>query len=160
MEQAAADLRFETAARIKSFIAQVSQLGKGPFRYLRPLEDFAYVAFQPGPYPGSAKVFLIVAGRIEEIAALIASPVHPAELLRPILESAAQLPHRPLQLDEVERIGIVSHHLFSARQTHGVFLPLGNISESALAKAYIDLQRQKQPQETEGEGVMKELQAM
>jgi excinuclease UvrABC nuclease subunit len=160
MEQAADDLRFETAGKIKSFIAQLSQLGKGPFRYLRPLEHFAYVALQPGPRPGSAKVFLIAFGRIEEIVALISPPAHPAELLRQILWSAAELPHRPLQLEEIERIGIVAHHLFSARQTHGVFLPLGDISEGQLFKAYTDLQRQKQPQEIEGEGVMKELQAM
>jgi excinuclease UvrABC nuclease subunit len=160
MEQAAADLRFETAAKIKSFIAQVAQLGKGPFRYLRPLDQFAYVALQPGPRPGSAKLFLIVCGAIQELADLIDAPARPSELMRLILESAQNLPRCAVQLPDVERIGIVAHHLFSARQTHGVFLPLDQLSEDALCKAYKDQQRQQRPPQDDAEGVMKELQAM
>jgi excinuclease UvrABC nuclease subunit len=41
MKHAAAELRFETAAKIKAFIDQLSQFGKGAFRHARPLRDFA-----------------------------------------------------------------------------------------------------------------------
>ena len=68
MKHAAAELRFETAAKIKSFIDQLSKLGKGAFRHARPLRDFAYITLQPGPEAGSAKLFLILPGLIEEIA--------------------------------------------------------------------------------------------
>jgi hypothetical protein len=60
----------------------------------------------------------------------------------------------------VERIGLVSQHLFSAKQRHGVFVRLGAIEEKSLGKAFRDLRKQKEVEETEGEGVVKELQAM
>lgn len=159
MEEAAADLRFETAGKIKSFIAQVSQLGKGPFRYLRPLDQFAYVTLQPGPRRGCARIFLIVGGTIEPIASLIGPP-DPAELAPIIRAAAAQIPRLPLQPDQIERIGIAASHLFSPRQSSGVFLPLAQFTPSQLLKAYNDLQRQEPAAEIEAEGVVKELQAM
>ena len=158
MAQAAADLRFETAGKIKSFIAQVSQLGKGAFRYLRPLDQFAYVTLQPGPRRGCARIFLIIRGNIEPIASLISAP-DPAELM-PLIRAAAQVPRLPLQVDQIERIGIVAHHLFSARGTSGIFLPLVQLTPAQLLKAYTELQRQEPAAEIEGEGVVKELQAM
>ena len=160
MNQAAADLKFETAGKIKSFIQQVSQLGKGPFRHLRRLEDLAFVTLQNGPRPGLAKVFLILPGSIQEIADVIAEPRNPADLLRTVLATADERMSGLPDTQGVERIGIVAHHLFSARGTHGVFLPLADISEAAVAKAYRDLGKQKLPEESAGEGVMKELQAM
>jgi excinuclease UvrABC nuclease subunit len=160
MRDAAADLRFETAGKIKTFADQVAQLGKGPWRHLRRLRDFAFVSLQPGPTPRRAKVFLIVGGRIEEIADLIGEPRHPADLLRTILAAAEYRPARPPDALATERIGIVTHHLFSSRQTQGVFIPLADLAESSFSKAWRDLSKQKQPEETEGEGVQKELQAM
>ena len=160
MEQAAAELRFETAAKIKTFIAQISQLGKGPLRHLRRLGEFSFVTLQKGPRAGIAKVFLILPGLIEEIADLIEEPKRPGELLRTILSRAEENANLSLDAQGAERIGIVTHHLFSARQTHGVFIPLGDISEALVAKAYRDLRKQKPQEESAGEGVMKELQAM
>jgi excinuclease UvrABC nuclease subunit len=160
MQEAAADLRFETAAKIKAFINQLSQLTKGPFRHLRPLADFAYVSLQHGPKAGQAKLFLIVRGLIVEPAGLIAEPPRPAELVAMVLRFAEA--HSAAELDEpaVGRIGIVSHHLFTARQLQGIFIPLSDISQQAISKAYRDLLRQGRPDEVEGEGVVKELQAM
>jgi excinuclease UvrABC nuclease subunit len=159
MEQAAADLRFETAGKIKSFVAQVSQLGKGAFRYMRPLDQFAYITLQPGPRPGCARVFLIIRGRIEPIVSLVSRP-DPGELVSMIRYAASRIPRLPLQPDEVERIGIVAHHLFSPKQSTGIFLPLAQFTPSQLLKAYNDLQKQAPIPELESEGVLKELQAM
>ena len=41
-----------------------------------------------------------------------------------------------------------------------MFLPLETLDEKSIAKAYRDLQKQPEPEPTEGEGVMKELQAL
>ncbi|MGD0461552.1 MAG: UvrB/UvrC motif-containing protein [Tepidisphaeraceae bacterium] len=160
MQQAAAEQRFETASKIKTFIEQLSQLGKGPFRHARPLRDFAYAAIQSGPNAGSAKVFLILPGLIEEIADLLEEPTRPSELLGAIFSAAEEHAGVPLDAQGVERIGIVAHHLFSPKQSQGIFLPLADISEKAIVKAYKDLLRQKRPDDVEGEGVVKELQAM
>ncbi|MGA2443569.1 MAG: UvrB/UvrC motif-containing protein, partial [Tepidisphaeraceae bacterium] len=96
MKQAASELRFETAAKIKAFIDQLSQIGKGAFRHARLLRDFAYITLQPGPTAGSAKLFLILPGLIEEIAGLLAEPARPSELLRTIFTLADELSHCPL----------------------------------------------------------------
>src|SRR5205085_8288365 len=64
MQQAAAELRFEGAEKIKAYVEQISQLGKGPLRHVRPLREFMFVSLQRGPRAGTAKVFLITPGRI------------------------------------------------------------------------------------------------
>jgi excinuclease ABC subunit C len=160
MSQAAAEQRYEIAAKIKTFVDQLSKLGKGPYRHVRSLSDFAYMALQNGPKPSQAKVFLISGGWIGEIACVIDSLNRPSELLRLALSIAEE--HKPGPIDEVAagRIGVVANHLFTAKNIHGAFVPLADISEDSLAKAYKELIRQKRPEETEGEGVVKELQAM
>jgi len=160
MKDAAAELRFETAAKIKQNIDQLSQLGKGPFRHVRPLRDFRFLSLQRGPLAGTAKLFLITPGQIREIAGLIDMPANPSDLLRWILHLAESAVS---QLDEIgaERIGVVAHQLFIAKHRHGVFLPLADLQDRTLAKAYRDLQNQKPPETPEeSEGVTKELQAM
>jgi excinuclease UvrABC nuclease subunit len=159
MQQAAGELRFETAERIKAYVEQLSQLGKGSFRHVRPMKDFAWLALQRGPREGTAKVFLVTPGRAEELAGLVAEPAKASDLLRLVLESAAA---RPPQIDQagIEVMGIVSHHLFQAKAVHGVFVPLADVDEKSIAKAFRELQKQKVQEPTEGEGVVKELQAM
>ncbi len=162
MKTAAIELRFEIAAKIKSHLDQMAQLGKGAFRHVRALEDFQYLSLQRGPKPGSAKAFLISRGVIEQILDLIDFPAKPGEVMGAILQSAARCDAGAVEAQSVERIGIVAHHLFSAKQTQGVFLARDRISEKAIQKAYTELQRQKisdDPAE-EGEGVLKELQAL
>lgn len=160
MRQAAAELRFEVAEKIKAYVEQVSQLGKGAFRHVRPLAQFQYVAMQRGPRAGAAKVFLVTPGQIEEVAALVAEPQWPADLLRHALGAAHA--KQELAVDEAgaERVGVVAHHLFQPKAKQGVFLPLHAIDEKSLVKAYRDLMNQKPPEESAGEGVTKELQAL
>ena len=160
MQEAAVDLQFETAAKIKERIEQVSQLTKGPNRYVRPLSDFRFLAFQRGPRANTAKVFLITPGQITELVALVAEPQKPAEVLRSALQLAHERTNAPLDDIGVERIGVVAHHLFTAKAAHGVFLRLTDIDEKSFARAFRDLQKQKLTAESESEGVMKELQAL
>ena len=163
MKHAAAELRFETAAKIKAFIAQLSQIGKGAFRHARLLRDFAYITLQPGAKAGSAKLFLILPGLIEEIACIFAEPSRPSELLRTIFTLVGDFSQMPLDTPGVERIGIVAHHLFSPKRSQGVFLPVADLADPsgrALLKAYRTVAKVERPEEVEAEGVVKELQAM
>ena len=160
MRQAAAGLKFEAAGRIKQRIDHMGGLGKGPFRHVAPLGDFGYLSLQRGPREQTAKVFLITPGRIEEIAGLAAEPAQPADLPRHVLGQAAELAGEEIDLTGVERIGLVTHHLFSAKH-RGVFLRLRDIDEGAVAKAWRELKKQSAPEEdAEGEGVVKELQSL
>ena len=159
MQQAAAELRFEVAAKIKLLVDRLSKLGKGPYRHVAPLKDFRYLALQRGPRDGTAKVFLVTPGAIEELACLVGEPTHPADLLRRALERAHGRHAESLQPSEAERVGVITQHLFSARN-RGVFLRLDTIDEKAIARGYRELTKQAPPQQVEGEGVVKELQAL
>ncbi len=159
MQQAAGELRFETAAKIKSYIDELSQFGKGPYRHVALLADFQFLCFQRGPRERFMKVFLLTPGRIEQILCVIDDQFKPSDIMRLALTLASQAAD---EMDQpgVERIGIVAHHLFSAKATHGVFLPLGKVDEKSIARAYRDLQKQVVVEETDAEGIVKELQAL
>jgi excinuclease UvrABC nuclease subunit len=161
MQQAAAELQFETAGKIKAFVEQLGQLGKGQFRHARRLADFRYLSFQHGPKRGKAKIFLITPGGVEELAGLIAEPTRPGEIMRVALERSAECESAATVSDvDAERVGVVAHHLFSAKSTHGVFLPMEQIDEKSIVRAWRDLQKQEVIEPTESEGVVKELQSM
>lgn len=160
MQQAAAALRFETAGKIKSYVEQLSRLGKGAYRHARWLKDFQFVCFQHGPKLGTAKVFLIIAGGIELMACLTADSNRPGETLHAVLNAAAAASAERPDPTGAERIGIVAHHLFSAKHSQGVFLRLEEADDRAIARAYRDLQKQALQEEIEGEGMVKELQAL
>jgi excinuclease UvrABC nuclease subunit len=160
MQTAAADLKFEMAAKIKAYIESLSQLRKGPFRHVRRLKDFNYLTLQRGPRDGLAKVFLITPGFIDQIAGLTSEPVRPSEILRLAFTLAAERAAVAVDKCGAERIGVVAHHLFLAKASHGVFLPLETIDEKSVVKAYRELLKQKPQDQAEGEGVMKELQAL
>ncbi|MGH7213848.1 MAG: hypothetical protein ACREIT_03700 [Tepidisphaeraceae bacterium] len=164
MQQAAVELRFETAAKIKAYIEQLSQLGKGPFRYVRRLQDFQFLSLQRGSHLGFAKAFLVTPGNVDPIADLLEQPARPGELLRTVLTLATERVRLPLDGVGAERVGVVSHHLFSAKKSHGMFIPLDAIDEKAIVSGYREVQKQQAATpaegESENEGVMKELQAM
>jgi hypothetical protein len=208
MHQAAAELHFELAAKIKAYVSQLSQLATGPYRHARWLRDFQFVSFQHGPRAGTVKLFLITPGTIVELACMIDEPRWPGELLGLILafveaqsrqyaeatggsfpspgspgegrvgvetnDSRATAPvptlHRsaeeggkrsPAESQAgVERIGIVSHHLFSPKTAPGAFLRVEELDEKKIAKAYRELRKRPAEEPGEGEGVVKELQAL
>jgi len=204
MEQAAAELRFETAGKIKAFVTQLSELGKRGLRAARRLEDFRYVSIQPGGRSKCAKVFLIWPGGIEIIACVrglalspspctqgegrgggsaLASPSSEptgptptltlplstgrgdrngiAELLRLVTERMESHKGESLDAIGVERIGIVSQHLFTSKGS-GVFVGMDRVDEATLSKAIDQVIRRKEPaeSETQDEGVMRELASM
>ena len=111
-----------------------------------------------GPRDGTAKVFLNTPGEIEEIAGCIGGEDGGA-LLQCIQDAAT---NKPIALDLVgaERIGVVAHHLFLAKQTSGVFLRIDALDDKTLANALRDLRKQKVKDAADGEGLVKELQAL
>jgi excinuclease UvrABC nuclease subunit len=159
MQQAAGEMRFEIAGKVKAYIEELSQLGKGPYRHVGRLADFQYLCLQQGPRSGSMKVFLITPGQIEQILCVIDETFKPSEVMRLALTAAVET-SASLDQPGVERMGIVAHHLFSAKNAHGVFLPLAKVDEKSIARGYRDLQKQGVPEETESEGIVKELQAL
>jgi excinuclease UvrABC nuclease subunit len=159
MQQAAAELRFETAAKIKALVDRLSQLGKGSYRHVALLKDFRFLSLQHGPHDDTAKVFLITPGAIEDLACLVSEPQNPADLLRLALERAAGRQADRLEPAEAERVGIVTHHLFSGKH-RGVFLRLDAVDEKALLKGFRELRKQAHQEEIDGEGVVKELQSL
>jgi hypothetical protein len=59
-----------------------------------------------------------------------------------------------LEQAETERLGIVTHHLFSGKH-RGVFVRLDTIDEKAIVKGFRDLRKQAPQEEIEGEGVLR-----
>ncbi len=159
MRQAAAELRFESAAKIKQYIDELSKLGKGPFRHVASLKDFQFLCFQRGPGAGTAKVFLILPGRIEMLLCLLDDRFRPADVMRAALEGASAA-ERTLDQHETERVGVVAHHLFAAKSAAGMFLPLRLLDERSVMKAYREVQKQPSAEETDDEGITKELQSL
>lgn len=159
IQQAASEMRFESAAKVKAYADQLALLGKAAFRHARLLGDFRYLSLQRGPRPSAAKLFLVTPGQIEMIAGLIREPASPSDLLRFVLAQSQARPKSP-DAAGAERIGIVAHHLFLAKQSSGVFLHTDALDSKSLPKAFRDLQRQKLKEETDEEGLVKELQAL
>lgn len=173
MRRAAADLKFESAGRIKAYVDALSAvLGKGDFRYVRPIRDFRLLSLQRGPTARSAKAFLVTPSVVERVATLDGEPESASPVLREALSRAEAAPARPTDLAAVERLGVVAHHLFLPKR-QGVFVPLERLDDRTFVRAYAELQRQKQPadalpaggdagNDADGggdEGVLKQLQA-
>lgn len=161
MQAAAAELKFEIARKIKQYVDSLSQLGKGPYRYVGQLGDFKYLSIQRGPRDNTAKVFLITPGGIEQITCLIDAPQRPGEILSLALVLAEARGVDQLDQAGTERVGVVAYHLFQPKATQGVFLALETIDEKSIVKAFRDVQKQKKEEVSEeSEGVVKELQAI
>lgn len=137
MKQAAGELRFELAARIKQYVDELSELGKGPWRHVRRLEDFQFVVLVPGPGTAGGeaprvKVLLVTPGLVTEEFGVMGEVAHVGELLRHLLEEAER--RRGLGVDAAgaERMAVVAQHLFRPKRATGVFLPLSELDERGL----------------------------
>lgn len=162
MEEAGRELKFELAGKIKGFIDLLEKMHKGPYRQMRTMEEFHFLSLQPGPWKGTVKVFLISPGGIEELVGLIGEPHDLA--LTPALSrstgrgSNSMIPRSTGGRDKegaTELIGLVSHHLYQAKQS-GLFLPIREMSEKSILQAYRAVLRQKAPETSEDEGIVHE----
>ena len=161
MRQAATELRFETAGKIKAYVDQLSQLGHGPFRHVRPIGDFQFLSVQSGPRPATAKLFLVMPGSVEPLLGVTdAAAVKASEVMRAALSAAAERPAGPIDAAGAERVGVVTHHLFARKAAPGALLPLATLDEKSIAKAVRDAAKQPAAAEVEDEGVVKEWQEL
>ncbi len=151
MRAAATELRFEAAGKIKQHVDQISSIGKGARAHLRPLHDFRYLAIQRGSRAKFVKAFLISPGAIELLGDFPIDSSTSPELLRIARE------HRAASGVDAEKVGIVTHHLFHPKSSQGSILWLGSLDETAIARALQELSRQKEPEASDDEGVVKEL---
>ncbi len=158
MQAAAKEMHFEIAGKIKQYIDQLSQIGRGPFRFVRPLRDFAFVSLQQGPKAGSAKVFLITPGRIEPVATVLHAAEGCGDVVGVILQRAEAAGRQAIDKAGEERIAVVAAHLFSPKGKGGSFIPLADVRVATLLKGCKDLVKSRAPDvEVEDEGIVKEL---
>ena len=162
MSNAAAALQYETAGRIKQYVEKLETLRDGPNRHVRPIGQFRFLAVMPGRRRDSAKLFVITPGRVGALACLTQPPTQRRgeEVLRASL-AAMNEPAGSLDKAACERMSLVAHHLFPSRKTPGVFIPLADLDDRALAAAFREVNRA--PQESparEDEGEVRGLQAI
>ncbi len=162
MSLAAAEMQFESASKIKAFVAQLQMFAAGPFRHARYLSDFKYLSVQRGPRSGTAKLFLITPGAIEPIACLTGLPTD-SELIGHVLNRGAQAD----LVADADLLGVVTHHLFAPQKAAGVLLPMDALDHSSLANAYRQSIKQVSKDDeaaaaeaTGEEGLMKEMQSL
>jgi SAM-dependent methyltransferase len=138
MAQAAAELRFETAAKIRAYVDQLELLRKGRFQHARPLGEFAFVTLQRGPAVGKDKLYLVLPGRIEPILGLISDREGMPEGVNAIWNRVGGYATDPAA---AEIFGLVARHLLAPKPGGGVFIPLSRLSPAALEAARHHLSR-------------------
>lgn len=161
MGHAARSLAFESAAKIKVYIDQLAKLTASPFRHRDTLERFCFISIQRGPKAGTAKVFLILQGRVIELLCLRDKSFDAEEVMRAAVDRAAALPlpAAAMSTDGMERIGLVVHHLFATKTAPGAFLRVGDLDREQIRQAYNAVMKRPEPVESDGEeGVTRELQ--
>ncbi len=138
MRAAAADMRFETAADIKQFIAQLAELRAGPFKFVSRLTDLAWLTVQRGPKARAATLLLITPGQIRHVCTLKAPPEAASDLLRTVYHTAeeARRTARPLTEAGADRMAVLANHLYAGKHQRSVFLPVAELNEKTLSKAY------------------------
>lgn len=146
MKEAAAEMRFELAGKIKGFIEGLQSLNTGDWRFVRPAGRFAFVSLQSGPAKGQAKLIHVSLAGCAERLGLIGEPL-----------DFPPLPPSPTVVKvDPERLGLIASHLFSPK-TGGVFLPESQWTRPALAAAYKAVAKQTPLKaEAEDEGVVRE----
>ena len=133
MKQAAGELAFEQAAAIKTRLGRLDEFEKPAFKYVRPVEEFKFLAVQPGRGKRGLRVFAINGGAIPAAASLRypfqTNPDKPGDkyagteldaLVRQMKAIAAAAP----RTDDASalRMGLVSRYLFSGPKRRGLIV--------------------------------------
>ena len=157
MKQAAEELLFEQAESVRKLVEEMKALTRGPYRLLRAMEAFAFVALQRGPRARTAKLFLVTPGACEHVLSLSGRDSELGGVVGSVLSMHERLPRVARDDRSVERLACVAQHMLSAK-TPAVFLPLRDFDERSLGKALRELV--KAPPEPEAapddEGVVRE----
>lgn len=133
MTQAARDLQFESASRIKQFITALESLRKKDWKHLRPLEDLQFLAVCPGEKKSSVKHFLL-------------SPAIFATLNPAALPTIPPLDRSTLDDIAALRLMIWLPHMLSPKDC--VLIPHDQITAIAITEAERTVLKQKIDPET------------
>ena len=144
MKAAASQLQFEQAAKIKSRLARADLIDHEAFSHLQPLENFAFLALQPGQGKPFVEPWLIRGGHggvVIEALPQIKRKDLPAAA-EPLLERCKKLastPIRPpLDTPAIEQIAILAHHLYRGPDDAGLYLRLHELTTIEPLLAAID----------------------
>ena len=131
MEQAAAEMRYETAAAIKGDMEKWKQLGKGAFAFARPIEKLAFVTVQPAVPPALRSIYLVRPGSVRRVACLLAEPANVDDLMEVIgvLMQEKEEPADPAILS------LLARHLFAGKRAEGVWIAAGERNSALLQEA-------------------------
>jgi hypothetical protein len=140
MKQAAAALKFEEAARIKVQLDAAALFDSPAAAMLRPLSEFEYLSFQPGPRKNLIRPFHIQPGTItqfpdlpvkqlaDHLPALIndTTAITTAVTGRTALESSGGGAHHDL-------LALASWHLLGGPREQGLFIHRSDWTEATIA---------------------------
>jgi hypothetical protein len=140
MKAAATRLEFEAAAKIKARLTRAALLDAEPYSHLQPLENFAFLALQPGQGKPYVEPWLIHGGTVECLPQIKKKEIAAsAEALFAQCRALAAKPVKPpLDSTAAEQIGIVAHHLFRGPDDAGIYLRLNELTTIEPLLAGID----------------------
>ena len=150
MRQAAGELRFETASKIKQFIDGLKSLRTADARFIAPLDCFGGYALAAGPVKNAARLLHIDLAGVHEMLGVLQNPTDLN------LSNIALPPKSPI---DALRLAIIAHH--QMRPGDDVtFIERDQLSPRTLSTAYKHLtQKQTSTPSTianDDEGVLRE----
>jgi hypothetical protein len=148
MKAHASRLEFEQAGRLKSRLAIFTQLGEGPNRAVRSIEAFRFVAVEPGPRKGTAKIFAITANAIIEAAAVIDAS---AASLDDVLQAVDVTALPSLWPGDV-LLGLACYHLTGPKSGRR-FVARSDLTRETLATLVADAIKPRATKEDSGEAI-------
>ena len=140
MKTAAAQLQFEQAAKIKSRLSRADLIDNEAFSHLQPLQNFAFLALQPGQGKPFVEPWLIHGGTVEPLPQIKKKdlPAAAAPLLEKCKSLAAAPLQPPLDTPAIEQIAILAHHLYRGPDDAGLYLRLHELTTVEPILAAID----------------------
>ncbi len=133
MTQAAEELAFEQAAAIKARLKRLDEFEKPAFKYVRPVEEFKFLAVQPGRGKRSLRVFAINGGSVPAAASLKypfqingddAPDKYAGTELDALVGQMKTIAQTDPQVDDASalRMGLVARYLFSGPKRRGLIV--------------------------------------
>lgn len=138
MRDAAAGLAFETAARVRQHLDELTALHAGSFRHARPLGEFRYVVVCPLPRRPSSpcKLLLVTPYAVVETLGIFPRAAEVGAWLAHVLQTAETLPSgTPWGDVETERLAIAADHLLHDQPADAVWVPLSRLDADSLEAA-------------------------
>ena len=148
MKAHAGRLEFEQAGRLKSRLTTFTQLGEGPNRSVRPIEAFRFIAVEPGPRKGTAKIFAITATAIVEAAAVVDAPAVALDDILQVVD--APLPPSPWPADVL--LGLACFHLTGPKSGRR-FAARADLTDEVCASLIAEATRPRAAREDSGEAI-------